>query len=117
MTQKDVIVTIPKSRGGCSYLKEKVAASKKEDWDVWWEFSRLPKFIDDGSKLYIVCEGFIRGYFSVKRVEPEPIQGKYHSFDYYQVFLKGWIPFEESVPMKGFQGFRYVGDEHLWRLK
>lgn len=112
---KDVIVTVPMSRGGCEYLKEKIKASQNPDWDVWWEFSRLPKDLAIGSKLFMVCEGFVRGYFVVKEMEPEPIQGKYPIFDYFQVFLKDWTPFDFGpVPMKGFQGYRNVKEEHWW---
>ena len=102
---KDVIVTLPIKEGGCDHLRDKILVFN--DGEAWWEFSRLPLHIDVGSKLYIVCEGAIRGFFIVERFEPEPIQGKYLQTDLYQVFLSDWTALDPPKTMKGFQGFRY----------
>ncbi len=107
---KNVIVTLPIKEGGCDHLRDKILAL--DDGEAWWNFSRLPLHIDVDSKLYIVCDGAIRGYFVVEGFEPEPIQGKYHpTNDYFQVFLRNWTILDPPKPMKGFQGFRYWKDE------
>ena len=96
----DIIITLPKSRGGYFHLLEKIQATQSSIIGSWWEFSRLPKKLDLTSKIYVVCEGYLRGYFTISRI------------DQYQnvVFLLSWQEIEPKE-MKGFQGYRYYQEE------
>ncbi len=91
---KDIIVTLPKSRGGVFHLQQKIQATQFSIIGTYWEFSRLPKQLGDDSRIYVVCDGFLRGYFTISRIEKNI------------VFLLRWTDIE-YIEMQGFQGFRY----------
>ena len=94
----DIIVTLPKSRGGITHLNEKLEAvyyaEMGQDIIAYWEFSRMPKKLDMKSKIYVVCEGYLRGYFTISDIEET------------RVILVSWN-YVEQVEMVGFQGYRY----------
>lgn len=91
----NVLVTLPKSRGGLKHLEEKILASLNYSKIVFWEFKRIPKKLNVGDHLYITCEGYIRGSFFVSKIED------------YRVILTNWTPLETIEKVKGFQGYRY----------
>jgi len=92
----DVKVTLPKSRGGLEHLYDKADAI---GMIPTWEFGRFPKDLQIGDRLYVVCEGFLRGYFIVEEIEP----GLVH--------LGEWVGFEDDpIPHEPVRGFQYVRD-------
>lgn len=103
MTLRDVIVTVPKARGGCMHLEQKIEATEGYG-EAWWEFARLPKDLKEGSKLYIICEGYIRGSFTVIYIEQKPY--------FYMALLENWTPLERPIPFK-VRGFQYMTKEIL----
>ena len=92
----DVLVTLPISRGGLKHLDEKILATLNYSMEVFWEFKRVPIQLDVGDKLFVVCEGHIRGSFYVSSIEE------------YRVILNRWKKLEPIQKMKGFQGYRYT---------
>ena len=55
------------------------------------------------SRLYIVCEGLVRGYFTIVDFE--------FILDSCKVYLSEWTRLLPPIPMKGFQGFRYWNND------
>ena len=97
---KDIIVTLPLSKGGIKHLQEKIKAVEESDSMVaYWEFSRLPKELHFDSRIYIVCEGYLRGYFTIYDILQDS-----------RVIFEMWYSID-IVQMKGFQGFRYYKKE------
>ncbi len=92
----DILVTLPISRGGLKHLGEKILASLNYSKLVFWEFKRIPKKLAVGDRLFIVCEGFIRGSFYVSSMEKN------------RVILNSWKALEPPQVMKGFQGYRNI---------
>ena len=84
------------------YTTEEVLAHKRDRKDCdsyYWEFSRMPKFIEVGSRIYFATKGFIRGYFVVKTI---------NGFGNKEV---AWSPFSwrnvKPIAIKQFRGFQY----------
>jgi len=96
----DVIVTLPKKRGGLIHLGEKQAAFEINEIP-YWEMKRLPVKLDKGDKLFILTEGFIRGYFIVEYIDDD----KEHDGNL-KIYLSSWTDIKH-IKMRGFQGFRY----------
>ena len=92
----DVLVTLPISRGGLKHLEEKILATLDYSMIVFWEFNRIPKKLNAGDKLFVVCEGYVRGSFYVSGLEE------------HRVILNSWKKLEPIQKMKGFQGYRYT---------
>ncbi len=102
----DVLVTLPISRGGLEHLEEKILAtldftgelllSNGYSMIVFWEFNRIPKKLNAGDRLFVVCEGYVRGSFYVSGLEE------------HRVILNSWKKLEPIQKMKGFQGYRYT---------
>jgi len=97
----DVMVTLPKSRGGLEHLYDKAFAFGMEPY---WEFRRRPKNLEIGDRLFVICDGALRGSFDVYEILHE--EGMWYAY------LSDWKPIEPPIPMKGFQGFRYM----YWKL-
>jgi len=67
----DIIVTLPK-RYGLKHLQEKIAAISSPTWgEAWWDFRRFPKKLESFDRVFIVCEGMIRGSFEAHYPDPE----------------------------------------------
>ena len=92
----DVLVTLPISRGGLSHLNEKVLATQNLDTIAYWEFKRIPKSVNIGDRLYVLCEGFVRGYFHIE------------SIDTSLVVITDWNELKPIKEMLGFRGYKYV---------
>lgn len=68
--QRDLLVTLPKSQGGLTALEEKKWSV--EYAEVYWEFKRKPKYLLRGLRLFIACEGKLRGSFLIDEYEEVP---------------------------------------------
>lgn len=113
----DVIVTIPKSEYG-NIEKEiawakKLGKRQKRTASKNWTVSRAPKHIDDGDRCYFIRNGMITHYREIRGVQEfdhgftcevtdRDWWGPYLELDVMPVVLK------KPVPMKGFQGWRYL---------
>lgn len=63
----DIIVTMPKSRGGLKHLQQKIdyVRGTFEKGYAWWWVKKAKELTTD-SNVLIVCEGRLRGWFTVK---------------------------------------------------
>ena len=98
---KDVVVTLPKAKGGLKHLQEKINATEEPGFRLYayWFFLRLPKELHSDSRIYVVCEGYLRGYFTIYEILHDN-----------RVIFEMWYPVDQ-IQMKGFQGFRYYKKE------
>lgn len=92
----DVIVTLPKSRGGLEHLFDKVGMPS------YWEFKRRPKDLKKGDRIYVVCEGAIEGSFMVEFFDT--------AHELWLAYLSDWVPFDPPIPHEPVRGFQYVRD-------
>lgn len=95
----NVIVTLPLASGGLKHLQEKIQATRTGR--AFWEFTRPPKHLIEGDRIYIVCEGAVRGFFIADELSSQ-------WFGDLVVYLDNWNALGKPIPMKGFQGFRYA---------
>lgn len=121
MKLTDIIVTLPK--GNLFHLDEKILATE-EDRITWWDMKREPKSLNTNDKVFLVCGGFVHGYFTIIKTR--------HNYDYtaayaapkisifdqpyydipieddieFRIFFDEWFSIK-LIKMKGFQGFRY----------
>ena len=118
----DIVVTLPK--GNMGHLYEKIDATK-EDELTWWDMKRQPNRFNDDEKVFVVCAGKVRGFFTVAYIRhhfpyavPYAAQkiGYLHEIYYeipidddeteIRIFFDEWTAIK-PIKMKGFQGFRY----------
>ncbi len=90
----DIIVTLPK--GDYRKLEKKIKALDN-DREASWFFPRLPLRIDMNSKIYLIYENQIIGYFTILSIRP------------IRIMFKQYIEIN-PVKMRGFMGFRYKKD-------
>lgn len=104
----DVVVTVPKNFhfgglvGLSAWISEGDAAGEPwsgQEWDFY--LGGNPPVIKPGERVYIVCNGKLRGYAPLVRIENNPNGG-------YSLVRRGdatAITIDEIVT--GFRGFRY----------
>jgi len=63
----DIIVTMPKNRGGLTHLQEKIDFTQKDDGYAWW-WVKQANMLHSNDYVHIVCDGRLRGCFSIKWV-------------------------------------------------
>lgn len=73
---------------------------KSDTGKYFWEFSRFPKRINKGDKVYFATKGFIRGYFIVWEIG-------YDGEDTLTFESESWVDIK-PIPTKSFQGFKYA---------
>lgn len=112
----DLILTWPKHRPLDSYLRElKLAAERNEV--INFRVSGCP-VVGAGDRCYMVHDGAMRGWSpilevahrgprQVRRVASDDRSGFWPE-GWYVVRKPVWTPLDEPVPMRGFQGFRYL---------
>lgn len=103
----DVVVTVPKSfeYAGLVGLAAWVAEGDLpgEAWsgqDSHFYMGGAPPVIKPGERVYVVCEGKLRGYAPLVRVER-------YDRSYALVRRGGAVAVTIPEPVRGFQGFRY----------
>ena len=104
----DVVVTVPKSfyfdgkTGLAGWIAE--GDLPGQEWsgqDSHFYLGGSPPDIKPGERVYIICEGKLRGYAPLVRVE------KYDR-SYALVRRGGAVAVTIDEPVRGFQGFRYT---------
>ncbi len=63
----------------------------------YWKFSKSPKRVEEGDKVYFATKGFIRGSFFIDNVDNERIEWSCESWEDIKL-----------IPTKSFQGFKYI---------
>ena len=96
--KKDIVVTLPKNRGGVKHLQDKISALEEHGMSISWEFKGIPNALDVGSRLYIVSEGLLHGYFRVSVI----------NYDSNTVKLDYWGALPKPILYDSFRGFRYM---------
>jgi len=104
----DVVVTVPKSfehagrKGLAAWIAEGQLPGEAESGEDWhFYLSGEPPAIQPGERVYIVCEGKLRGYAPLVRIE------RYKN-GYALVRRGGAVAVTIDRPITGFRGFRYV---------
>jgi hypothetical protein len=104
----DIIITIPKTINWEEYEKE---LKKVEDYTHVMSFkvSNFPK-TRIGNKCYLVYDGNIIGWMKIVGLEEYEFTCNTTGKNYDGKFIQRSGPFNkiEPIPMKGFQGFRYL---------
>lgn len=104
----DVVVTVPKNFhyaglvGLAAWISEGDPAGELwsgQEWDFYLG-GNLPN-IEPGERVYVVCEGKLRGYAPLVRIDC--YQGRSYSL----VRRGGAVAVTLAEPVRGFQGFRY----------
>ena len=104
----DIVVTVPKSFyfEGKTGLAAWVAEGDLpgEEWsgqDSHFYLGGSVPRIEPGERVYVVCEGKLRGYAPLVRVERD-------GWSYALVRHGGAVAVTIDEPIRGFRGFRYV---------
>jgi hypothetical protein len=111
---RDIIVTTPKSQMKIAEqeaLECLEAIQNGEEAAYFRTFSKKPKDLDIGSRIFYVEDGFIRGFVTVKKIGKGNIQcsttGKNWKGECYVLMPAQNWKWIKPIVMKGFQGYRY----------
>jgi hypothetical protein len=103
----DVVVTVPKNfefaglRGLAAWIAEGQLPGEPEGSEDWhFYMGGHPPKVEPGERVYVVCEGRLRGYAPLVRVDRA-------SGGYALVRRGGAVAVTLKEPVRGFQGFRY----------
>lgn len=80
------------------YTNEKVLEHKRDDGAVYWSFSRKPKKILLGNRLFFAVKGFVKGSFRIDYI---------HYDGEVDFVSSSWKALKKKIPIKAFRGFRY----------
>ena len=104
---KDIIITIPKSISWSDYKKE---LKQAEQGDILnFKVSSRPN-TDIGNKCYICYDGKIVGYHIICGIEEKEFDCTTTGKHWKGLFVQRTGQFyklKNTIPMKGFQGYRY----------
>ena len=108
----DILVTTPKSEIDNS---RREGEAVEAEGGCWFRTFRFRPKVQSGDKIYFVEDGRIRGYgiifnvFQADESQDCDITGRqWGRPGDWVVCYKDWHWLENPVPLKGFQGFRYV---------
>jgi hypothetical protein len=105
---RDIIITLPKSVKWSDYEKElKVVDDFSEVMN--FKVNHFPK-TKIGSKCYLVYNGYIIGWMKIVGMSEKEFNCSTTGKKWNGKFIERSGPFHkiEPIPMKGFQGFRYM---------
>lgn len=95
-------------------LEHKRGLKKGEEHfeSFYWEFSRFPKRVEEGDKIYFATKGFIRGYFIIDDINcddrdicHDPMAMPDNCLNWR---ANSWVELKNPIPTKSFQGFKYA---------
>ena len=111
----DIVVTVPKSEYANIQEEEtwaeKQGPSNESGACCFWKVSRLPKRLAPGDRVYFVQNGHIDNYNEFWYFEEEGYECEVTGRFWEGPLLVMKVPsirLKKPVPMKGFQGFRYI---------
>ena len=119
MTKIDIVVTWPKNRPLEEYVGT-LAWAKRNGEDINYRVSQRPSWEfgalhERPARCYRVHDGAVRGYteilYVIQRDDDEVHMVGTQYFwpgGIYVVCDPTWYPLEEPVPMRGFQGWRWI---------
>lgn len=109
----DIIVTIPKSEFKTMKKEQAFAEANNGEVVEYWSVGEKPTKLEIGDKVYFVEDGQINcyqiflgyEYNAVCEVTDRVWKGLNLILEYPPIIL------DNPIPMKGFQGFRYVRED------
>lgn len=105
----DIIVTLPKSTSWLEYEKE-LKAVESEELVMNFKVPNLPKETSVGEKCYLCYKGNIVGWMKIVGLKENFFKctttGRTWNGNFVQ--RSGKFNKIQPIPMKGFQGFRYL---------
>ncbi len=107
------MATIPAKKYGGWKKVEGLARSCTGGPGRYWlvNVTHLPSQIKEDSVCYMVCEGFVRGYFNIVDTGPTESFRNVHRIGKKRttqsIVLANWHPID-PVEQKGFQAYRYT---------
>lgn len=112
--KRDVVVTTPKSE--MENAAEEARQCIEEGGGFYFRtFRNRPKYLDVGSKIFYVEDGYVRGYGIVSEVVEGSQKCSITERDWgegFHAFMPAdswcWI---KPIPMTGFQGYRYFNEK------
>lgn len=107
----DIVVTVPKNELK-NVAKEETWAKENKNDNIFcfWKISREPKKLKPGDRVYFIHNGTIINYNIFSHIDYDlncDVTGRYWK-GICLVMDTPSIPLKGPIPMKGFQGFRYI---------
>ena len=116
----DIIVTTPKDQIK-NAAKEAEKALSGEVSHYFRHFKKPPIDLNIGDKVFYVEDGYVRGFAVVVSITTEKGVPCSTTGLKYGEGVYVWMPVNtwnwiKPIPMKGFQGFRYVPDDFIFEV-
>lgn len=116
MSERDIVVTIPKARIAAVEAEERHVAERiakgGKGWSYYWTMGRLPKVTP--RRVYFLWDGAVRA-FHYARFCAGPYEDSIAESDrdvsQPAIILDPAINEIEPIPMRPFRGFRYFDEE------
>lgn len=105
-----LVVTLPSSEDWASYEKE-IEKVRNYKYMMNFKVSNFPNGIKKGDRCYVVHKGFIMGWMTIVGFSEKEFDCGTTGKKWSGKFIERSGPFHylnEKVPMKGFQGYRYI---------
>ena len=110
----DIIVTTPKSEIENARKEAEFIKKYKEDKGAFrFRTFRFKPKVEVGDKIFFVNDGFIKGYLTIFDIDVgseycEVTDREWGDENSIVLKFKRWTPLKNPIPMKGFQGIRYL---------
>ena len=109
----DIVVTVPKTFrdpssdhvGLLAWAAEGGLPGDDECGDYTYTTCGMRPDICPGERVYVVCEGRLRGYAPLVLIEFEPLNGRFGRI--YLMREGGAVAVTIATPIQGFRGWRY----------
>ena len=110
----DIIVTTPKNKMADAAEEARQCIEAGGGY-YFRKFPLKPKGLQAGSRIFYVENGYIRGFAKVSKIQYGEMvcdtTGKDYGVGYYATMPAWSWKWIKALPMKGFQGFRYLPEE------
>lgn len=109
----DIAICVPKSELANVAKEEKWAEEQDEKGNLaycFWKIRNKPKKLNPGDRVYFIHEGMVVNYNVFQYVDYDitcEVTGRYWE-GLCLVMDTPSVPLKNPVPMKGFQGFKYI---------
>jgi len=112
MPESNIIITIPKSVKWEDYQKE-IDTVADRSYVMNFKVNGFPK-VNIGARCYLIHNGFIKGWMEIVGFSEKDFVCYTTLNEWKGKFIERSGKFHElknPIPMKGFQGFRYITNE------
>ena len=105
--KRSLIVTLPSEIKWKDYERERRKAANYKH-TLKFKVHNFPKGIHEGDKCYVVYNGLIKGWMEIVGFAEETCMATNKKWDGKYIQRSGPFHYlQETIPYKGFQGFRY----------